>query len=60
MRHITKEEVLDLISRKVQEDYVSGQSYTHYFVELDDVYIIIDKIYNDNPNCDPNCDPNLK
>ena len=54
MRHITKEEVLDLISRKVQEDYVSGQSYTRYFVELDDVYNIIDKIYNDNPNCDPN------
>jgi hypothetical protein len=56
---MSKEEALELVSSKLQEDYVSGSSGTHWFVELDDVYEIIDKIFDNievkdsfnNTNC---------
>lgn len=44
---MTKEEALDLVSSKLQEDYVAGKSYTHWFVEIDDIYEIIDKIFSE-------------
>lgn len=44
---MTKEEALYLVSSKLQEDYVSGKSYVHWFVEIDDVYEIIDKIFEE-------------
>jgi hypothetical protein len=60
---ITKEEALELVFSKLQEDYVSGSSRTHWFVEIDDVYTIIDKIYDtevkDSFNYNTNCTINL-
>ena len=44
---MTKEEALELVSSKIQEDYVSGTSRTHWFIEIDDVYDIIDKIFEE-------------